>query len=83
MARGAPVESGDVTEVVIERELRKPDLVDPKRAVERIEHGQLEQTLANIAAPLIERLLQLHQLYPVIGDVLGRGILGSSQFLEQ
>ena len=83
MARGAPIEPGDVAKVIVERELGEPDLVDPKRAVERIEHGQLEQALANIAAPLIERLLQLHQLRPMIGDTLGRRILGSSQLLQQ
>ena len=83
VARRAAVEAGDVAEVVVEGELRQPDLVDPERAVEGVEYRHLEHTLAGGRLSLRERLLELGELGAVIGDGLGGLVLGAGQPCQQ
>ena len=82
VARDATVKPGNVAEIVVERELRQPDLIDPQRSIESIQHRQFEQALADIGSPVLEGLRQLIELGAVVGESLGRCILACSQLLQ-
>ena len=83
MTGDAAVEPSDIAEIVVERELWQPDLVDPQRSVEGIQYRQFEQRLSGIGRPGLQCLRQLAELGAMIGERLGRGILSGSQFLER
>ena len=48
VAGDAPVKPGHLTEVVAQREIGQPDLLDPQRTIEGIEHRHLEGRLSPI-----------------------------------
>ena len=82
MAGDATVEPGDIAEVVVDRELREPDLIDAERAVEGVENGELKERFARIGGAILEGLRQLPDLVAVVGESLGRGILGRCDVAE-
>ena len=76
MAGDAAVEPSDITEVIVDGELREPDLIDAERAVEGVENREFEERFARIGGAILEGLRQLPDLVAVVGERLGRGILG-------
>ena len=82
VAGDAAVESGDIAEVVVDRQLGQPDLINPKGAVECVENGQFEHRFADVRRPVLERLRELQKLLAVVGQILGRRIFGSGDFSE-
>ena len=75
MARRAAVEPRDVAEIVVEREVGQPELIDLQRAVEGVEHRQFKHGLAGVGAAVGERLLQQGEFRPMIGHRLGGRVL--------
>ena len=83
VAGNAPVEARDIAEIIIECQLRKPDLVDPQRSVEGIEDRQFKQCLAGVRSPVLERLCQLSDLVAMVSEILRRGILDRRDVAER
>ena len=83
VAGGAAVETGHIAEVVVERELGQPDLIHLQRAIERVQHRQLQHALPRSRPPLLERLLELGELGAMVGHGLGRIILALGHLPQQ
>ena len=83
VAGDAPVEARDIAEIIVERQLRQPDLVDPQRSVEGIENGKFKKGLAGVRGPVLERLRQLTDLVAVVGEILGGRILRGGDVAER
>ena len=83
VAGNTPVEARDIAKIVVERQLRQPDLVNPQRAVEGIQNRQFEERLAGVWGPVFERLCQLTDLVAVVSEILSRGILDRRDVAER
>ena len=83
VAGNAPVEARDIAEIIVERQLRQPDLVDPQWSVEGIEDRQFEECLAGVRSPVLERLGQLSDLVAMVSEILRRGILDRRDVAER
>ncbi len=83
VAGDAAVEPRNVAEVVVQRQMRQPDLVDPQRSVEGVEYRQFEERLPGIGRPVLHRLRELVELRSMVGKRLGSGILAGSQLFER
>ena len=74
VARRAAIKAGDIAKIVVQRELRQPDLVDPQRSIERVEHRQLQQALADVGRFVGEGFFQERHPLPMVSQRLSHSI---------
>ena len=77
VAGRAAIEAGHVAEVVVERQLRQPDLLDLQRTAEGVDDRQLKNTLAEVRSAVFFGLDQTLQVGVVVIQRLLSGRYGA------